>query len=99
MAVIVPTSSFLPVSGLLVPCELLDEDVEINFQEETTPNDIVSVIVTQPLTGNETWHRMKPGEFGIFHFGELIDGNADELADVAYAPKKVASQAPTEPLE
>jgi glutamine amidotransferase len=42
---------------------------------------------------------MKPGEFGIFHFGELIDGNAAELADVAYAPKKVESQAPTEPLE
>ncbi|MCX8938267.1 class II glutamine amidotransferase, partial [Vibrio parahaemolyticus] len=35
---------------------LLDEDVEINFQEETTPNDVVSVIATQPLTGNETWH-------------------------------------------
>ena len=32
---------------------LIDEDVEINFQEETTPNDVVSVIATQPLTDNE----------------------------------------------
>lgn len=33
---------------------LLDQDVEIDFQRETTPNDVVSVIATQPLTGNET---------------------------------------------
>ena len=28
VAVIVPISSFLPVSGLLLPCELLDDEVE-----------------------------------------------------------------------
>ena len=33
--------------------KLLDQDVEIDFQRETTPNDVVSVIATQPLTGNE----------------------------------------------
>ena len=33
---------------------LLDQDVEIDFQKETTPNDVVTVIATQPLTGNET---------------------------------------------
>jgi len=78
---------------------LLDEDVEINFQEETTPNDVVSVIATQPLTGNEQWHRMKPGEFNIFHCGELVDNNTEELKDVAFAEKKPGNQAPTEPLE
>jgi glutamine amidotransferase len=57
------------------------------------------VIATQPLTGNEAWQRMKPGEYGLFHLGELVDGNAAALKDVAFAPKKVASQAPTEPLE
>jgi len=58
----------------------------------------VSVVATQPLTDNEEWARMKPGEFALFHFGELIESNHQALADVAYAPKKVASQAPTEPL-
>ncbi|GAL32993.1 predicted glutamine amidotransferase [Vibrio maritimus] len=77
---------------------LLDEDVTINFQEETTPNDVVSVVATQPLTGNETWHRMKPGEYNLFHFGERVGGNVDELADVAFAEAKPKSQAPTEPL-
>ncbi|AOW81902.1 class II glutamine amidotransferase [Vibrio mimicus] len=78
---------------------LLDEDVEINFQEETTPNDVVSVIATQPLTGNETWHRMKPGQFAFFHFGELVEDNAHLLADVDFAPGRPGCQAPTQPLD
>ncbi|AMG05188.1 class II glutamine amidotransferase [Vibrio mimicus] len=78
---------------------LLDEDVEINFQEETTPNDVVSVIATQPLTGNETWHRMKPGQFAFFHFGELVEDNAHLLANVDFAPGRPGCQAPTQPLD
>ncbi|MFG6244546.1 class II glutamine amidotransferase [Vibrio diabolicus] len=78
---------------------LLDEDVEINFQEETTPHDIVSVIATQPLTGNEAWQRMKPGEYGLFHLGELVKNNASELVNVPFAAVKPGNQAPTEPLE
>ncbi|MCG9230589.1 class II glutamine amidotransferase [Vibrio diabolicus] len=78
---------------------LLDEDVEINFQEETTPHDIVSVIATQPLTGNEAWQRMKPGEYGLFHLGELVKNNASELVNVSFAAAKPGNQAPTEPLE
>lgn len=77
---------------------LIDEDVTINFQEETTPDDIVSVVATQPLTGNENWQRMKPGEYGIFHFGEKIDGNSEQLVDVPFAEAKPGNQAPTEPL-
>jgi glutamine amidotransferase len=32
---------------------LLDQDVEIDFQRETTPNDVVTVIATQPLTATK----------------------------------------------
>ena len=49
---------------------LLDRDVEIDFQRETTPNDVVSVIATQPLTGNENWNRIAPGEWALFCLGE-----------------------------
>lgn len=38
--------------------KLLDQDIEIDFQSCTTPTDIVSVIATQPLTGNENWHKL-----------------------------------------
>ncbi|GHY81969.1 class II glutamine amidotransferase [Vibrio cholerae] len=78
---------------------LLDEDVEINFQEETTPNDVVSVIATQPLTGNETWQRMKPGQFALFHFGERIEDNAPVLMEVDFAPNRPGCQAPSQPLD
>lgn len=78
---------------------LIDEDVTINFQEETTPNDVVSVIATQPLTDNEVWYRLKPGEYTLFRNGELIMGNAQDLLDVPHAAAKPKSQAPTEALE
>ncbi len=50
--------------------KLLDQDVEIDFQKETTPNDVVTVIATQPLTGNETWQKIMPGEWALFCLGE-----------------------------
>ena len=50
--------------------QLLDQDVEIDFQQHTTANDVVTVIATQPLTGNETWHRIVPGEWALFCLGE-----------------------------
>ncbi|MDX1266515.1 MAG: class II glutamine amidotransferase, partial [Oceanisphaera sp.] len=54
------------------PARLIDEEVEIDFQKETTPNDIVTVIATQPLTNNEQWHKMQAGEFNLFLLGERV---------------------------
>ena len=51
---------------------LIDEDVTVNFQEETTPNDVVTVIATQPLTENEQWNKMEPGEGALFYLGEKV---------------------------
>ncbi|MCE0494409.1 class II glutamine amidotransferase [Vibrio salinus] len=78
---------------------LIDEDVEVNFQEETTPDDVVSVVATQPLTMNEVWHRMKPGEFNLFYFGQQVASNSEELKDVPFAEKKPGNQAPLEDSE
>jgi glutamine amidotransferase len=38
--------------------KLLDQDVEIDFQRETTPNDVVTVIATQPLTATKPGIRL-----------------------------------------
>ena len=54
------------------PARLIDEDVEIDFQKETTPNDVVTVIATQPLTHAEPWQKMQPGEFNLFLLGERV---------------------------
>jgi predicted glutamine amidotransferase len=39
----------------------------------------VTLIATRPLTGNESWVKMAPGEFCLFRLGELEYGNAAKL--------------------
>jgi predicted glutamine amidotransferase len=51
--------------------QLADEDVSIDFARNTTPQDRVAVIVTAPLTTNEAWTQMQPGELKVF-----VDGAA-----------------------
>jgi glutamine amidotransferase len=46
--------------------ELSDEDLSVDFSEVTTPNDRVAVIVTEPLTTNETWTQFQSGEMKVF---------------------------------
>lgn len=52
--------------------KLQDAEVEIDFQKETTPNDVVTVVATLPLTTNETWHKMEAGEYVVFKLGEVM---------------------------
>lgn len=52
---------------------LIDVDVTIDFQMETTPDDVVTVITTRPLTDNEDWVKMLPGEWAIFKDGRVVE--------------------------
>lgn len=45
---------------------LADADVSINFAEYTTPDDRVCVVATTPLTCDEHWTAMAPGELKVF---------------------------------
>jgi glutamine amidotransferase len=51
---------------------LIDEDLRVDFAAETTPNDLVSVIATRPLTRDETWFDVAPSTFLVFRRGELV---------------------------
>jgi len=51
---------------------LIDAEMVVNFDQETTDNDIVTVIATQPLTDDETWQKMQPGDGLLFSKGQLI---------------------------
>ncbi len=51
---------------------LTDVEVTIDFCKETTPSDVVTVIATVPLTENERWHQLQPGEMVIFKDGERV---------------------------
>ena len=44
----------------------------VDFPRETTPGDVVTVIATQPLTGNERWNVLAPGAFIVFEGGEPV---------------------------
>jgi predicted glutamine amidotransferase len=46
--------------------QLSDEDVSVDFSQVTTPEDRVAIIVTEPLTTNETWTEFQPGELKVF---------------------------------
>ncbi len=52
--------------------QLKDLDMTIDFQQVTTQDDRVAVIATQPLTVNEEWIKMKPGECLLFRNGSLL---------------------------
>lgn len=51
---------------------LVDEDVSVDFSQVTTPNDRVAVIATVPLTDDEHWTTLAPGELAVFQDGERL---------------------------
>ncbi|PKF63646.1 class II glutamine amidotransferase [Psychromonas sp. psych-6C06] len=52
--------------------QLIDEDMTVDFCQETSDTDVVTVIATRPLTSDEQWTKMQEGEFCVFHFGERV---------------------------
>ena len=52
--------------------KLSDEDLTVDFSEVTTPNDRVAIIVTEPLTTNETWQPFSAGEMKVFVDGQPV---------------------------
>ncbi len=55
--------------------QLADDDVSVDFYSVTQASDVVSVIATEPLTINETWHTIEPGDYRVFVDGEnAIEG-------------------------
>ena len=49
---------------------LKDEDLSVDFNEVTTPDDRVALIATVPLTDNELWHPLPIGRVTMFFNGE-----------------------------
>ncbi|WP_157669414.1 class II glutamine amidotransferase [Chitinibacter sp. GC72] len=49
---------------------LSDTDLAVDFSRETTPNDRVAMIATEPLTDNENWIAMQIGQLLMFIDGQ-----------------------------
>ena len=45
---------------------LADDDLSVDFAQVTTPQDRVAIIVTEPLTDNETWTAFASGQTMVF---------------------------------
>jgi predicted glutamine amidotransferase len=54
-----------------MPAELADEDLTVDFSAHTTAQDRVAVVVTAPLTKNETWTAFEPFDLKVFVAGQL----------------------------
>ncbi len=64
--------SYIVRKAPFTSAHLIDEDVMVDFNEVTTPNDKVAVIATTPLTDNETWTTIEKGQLLAFHNGEPL---------------------------
>lgn len=62
------------------PAQLTDADVTVDFEAETTPNDVVSIIATEPLTSDESWDIYQRGEWRLWQNGEVHYSGAVELS-------------------
>jgi glutamine amidotransferase len=51
---------------------LQDDDISVNFAELTTPSDRVAVIATEPLTCDEDWTALAPGDLQAFAGGRPL---------------------------
>lgn len=61
--------SYIVRQAPFAAAHLIDQDLTVDFSELTTPSDRVAVIVTTPLTDNETWTPIQPGELLVFQDG------------------------------
>ena len=51
---------------------LKDADLTIDFCEETTAGDVVTVVATRPLTTDEEWQQLRHGQMIVFQNGKAV---------------------------
>ena len=50
----------------------IDTGERVDFHELTTPNDIVTLVASRPLTDNEVWHAMTPHRLTVWRTGVAV---------------------------
>jgi len=53
---------------------LADEDLKVDFAHHTAPGDRIAVVATEPLTRDEPWRPMAPGQLLTFTHGAVHTG-------------------------
>ena len=65
--------------------QLVDCDVSIDFSKHNHLDDRIAVIATQPLTSNEAWQRLAPGQLKLFVAGSAVDGAPEPARHLQFA--------------
>ena len=61
--------SYLTRRAPFGPAALIDEDLTVDFREQTSPKDIVTVVATSPLTKDEPWVPLQHNSLVVFRAG------------------------------
>lgn len=77
---------FLERSHPFSHAKLSDQDLSIDFSKYAKPDDRVAVVVTAPLTENESWTRFEPSELRLFTNGASRRIEARQRAVVSARP-------------
>jgi predicted glutamine amidotransferase len=56
------------------PVRLLDADLSVDFSAHTTPDDRIALVATEPLTADEDWQTLMPGELVVLRNGVRAPG-------------------------
>jgi glutamine amidotransferase len=51
---------------------LVDADLSMDFAQTNNPEDRLCVVATQPLTRNENWQQMQPGQLLWMEEGRIV---------------------------
>ena len=74
---------------------LIDEDLTVDFAGETTPDDLVTVVATRPMTRDEVWYEMPRDTLAVFRDGELLMNRRAPLRLPPIPPSGAAISADT----
>ncbi|MBD2163662.1 class II glutamine amidotransferase [Calothrix membranacea FACHB-236] len=61
--------SYIVRQAPFAAAHLIDQDMTVDFRELTSPRDRVAIIATTPLTDNEVWTILEPGQLLVFQDG------------------------------
>ena len=74
--------------------QLKDEEVSVDLSELNGPDDKLVIVVTQPLTTNENWIAMAPGEMRVFKDGSLLLPPKNQAGYCASAASSASTNIP-----
>lgn len=69
---------------------LKDADLSVDFSAVTRPSDVVTVIATEPLSGDETWLLYAPGQWRLWIEGECAAEGREQSCDLAPLDQKMS---------